>query len=172
MAYSSRPHCPASKASLQLYGASIVRIVSPRRPRLSETISETSESSADFQQLISKIINVLCSNKEVFCASSPRLFLTRRSRPSQCGFWHWNDKERAREQLRDNHHIWFSGFHHELRRQHFHEQTVWSGLLFQLVVVSLCTKDTRIVHGGVNRGTKMIWCLEEDQSEFLEERRP
>ena len=41
----------------------------------------------------------------------------------------------------------------------------------ELVVVSLCTKDTRIVHGGVNRGTKMIWCLQEDQSEFLEERR-
>ena len=41
----------------------------------------------------------------------------------------------------------------------------------EVVVVSLCTKDARIVHGGVNRGTKMIWCLEEDQSEFLEERR-
>ena len=41
----------------------------------------------------------------------------------------------------------------------------------EVVVVSLCTKDAQIVHGGVNRGTKMIWCLEEDQSEFLEERR-
>ena len=37
----------------------------------------------------------------------------------------------------------------------------------EVVVVSLCTKDARFVHGGVNRGTKMIWCLEEDQSEFL-----
>ena len=41
----------------------------------------------------------------------------------------------------------------------------------EVVVVSLCTKDAQIVHGGVNRGTKMIWCLEEDRSEFLEERR-
>ena len=39
------------------------------------------------------------------------------------------------------------------------------------MVVSICTKDAQIVHGGVNQRTKMIWCLEEDQSEFLEERR-
>ena len=41
----------------------------------------------------------------------------------------------------------------------------------EVVVVSLFTKDAQIVHGGVNRGTNMIWCLEEDQSEFLGERR-
>ena len=41
----------------------------------------------------------------------------------------------------------------------------------EVVVVSLCTKDAQIVHGGFNLGTKMIWCLEEDQSEFLEEGR-
>ena len=41
----------------------------------------------------------------------------------------------------------------------------------QLVAVSIYTKDTQIVHGGVNRGTKMIGRLKEDQSEFLEERR-
>ena len=28
-----------------------------------------------------------------------------------------------------------------------------------VVVVSMCTKDAQIVHGGVNRGTKMIWCF-------------
>ena len=39
----------------------------------------------------------------------------------------------------------------------------------EVVVVSFCTKDAQIVHGGVNLGTKMSWCLEEDQSEFLEE---
>ena len=37
----------------------------------------------------------------------------------------------------------------------------------EVVVVSLCTKDAQIGHGGVNRGTKMISWLEEDQSEFL-----
>ena len=41
----------------------------------------------------------------------------------------------------------------------------------QLVAVSLYTKDTQTVHGGVNRGTRMIGRLKEDRSEFLEERR-
>ena len=30
-------------------------------------------------------------------------------------------------------------------------------------------KDTELIHGGVERGTKIICYLEEDQSEFLEE---
>ena len=106
--------------------------------------------------------------------SSSILSLTRRSRPSQCGFWHWNDKERAREHL---------GMITKYGTQAFMEAMRSSGgnismnkqfgvdFYSELVVVSLCTKDARIVHGGVNRGMKMIWCYEEDQSEFLEERR-
>ena len=60
------PSMSAPKTSLQLFGASIVRIVSPHRFRLSETISETPAFSFDLQQLMSKIINAVCSNKKVF----------------------------------------------------------------------------------------------------------
>ena len=51
--YTSRAQCPAPKRSLQLFGASIVRIVSLHRFRLSESVSETSAFNADCQQLMS-----------------------------------------------------------------------------------------------------------------------
>ena len=54
MTYTSRAQCPAPKRSLQLFDASIVRIVSLHRFRLSESMSETSAFNADCQQLMNK----------------------------------------------------------------------------------------------------------------------
>ena len=54
MTYTSRAQCPAPKRSLQLFGASIIRIVSLHRFRLSESMSETSAFNADCQQLMNK----------------------------------------------------------------------------------------------------------------------
>ena len=56
----------AKDVSFLLFGASLVRIVSLHRFRLSEFMLETSALNADFQQLMSKIINTFCSNTEVF----------------------------------------------------------------------------------------------------------
>ena len=54
MTYTSRAQCPAPKRFLQLFGASIVRIVSLHRFRLSESMSETSAINADRHQLMNK----------------------------------------------------------------------------------------------------------------------
>merc|ERR1711898_56247 len=48
------------------------------------------------------------------------------------------------------------------------EQYVWESAAGGSFTVQ---KDTELVHGEVKRGTKVICCLKEDQSEFLEERR-
>ena len=52
--YTSRAQCPAPKRSLQLLGASIVRIVSLHSFRLCESMSETSAINADCQQLMNR----------------------------------------------------------------------------------------------------------------------
>merc|ERR1719472_736619 len=49
------------------------------------------------------------------------------------------------------------------------EQYVWESAAGGSFTVQ---KDTEMVHGEVKRGTKIICYLKEDQSEFLEERRP
>merc|ERR1711943_12557 len=49
------------------------------------------------------------------------------------------------------------------------EQYIWESAAGGSFTVQ---KDTEFVHGEVKRGTKVICYLKEDQSEFLEERRP